>query len=81
MPHATPSVPQASFEFENEEPEEVHTDDEVVKVTPPTATKGPSTRIHKYHPPDAIIGQLDRGHMVKHVAQQMQTGIEMSTVG
>ncbi|MCH81386.1 gag-protease polyprotein, partial [Trifolium medium] len=38
MPHATPSVPQASFEFENKEPEEVHTDDEVVKVTPPTAT-------------------------------------------
>ncbi|MCI23500.1 gag-pol polyprotein, partial [Trifolium medium] len=61
MPHDAPSIPQASVEVEGEELEEVHTDDEVVEVRQPTTTKGPSTRIQKNHPPDAIIGQLDHG--------------------
>ncbi|MCI35882.1 gag-pol polyprotein, partial [Trifolium medium] len=61
MPHAAPSIPQASVEVEGEESEEDHTDNEVVEVRQPTATKGPSTRIQKNHPPDAIIGQLDHG--------------------
>ncbi|MCI46958.1 hypothetical protein A2U01_0068199, partial [Trifolium medium] len=61
MPHAAPSIPQASFELEEEEPQENHTDDEVVEIRQPTTNKGPSTRVQKNHPLDAIIGQLDRG--------------------
>ncbi|MCH80969.1 gag-pol polyprotein [Trifolium medium] len=59
--HAEPSMPQATFELEEEEPQDGNTNDEVVEIRQPTTNKGPSTRIQKNHPPDAIIGQLDRG--------------------
>ncbi|MCI82178.1 hypothetical protein A2U01_0103452, partial [Trifolium medium] len=55
--HAAPSVPQASFEFEEAEPQHDESEVEETEVQQPTNNRGPSIRIQKNHPPDAIIGQ------------------------
>ncbi|MCH87109.1 gag-pol polyprotein, partial [Trifolium medium] len=63
--HVAPSIPQAIFELEEGETQDVNTDDEVFEVRQPTTSKGPSTRIQKIHPQDLIIGQLDHGITTK----------------